>query len=350
MGDRVAWSCATGRLEQVGAPQALYDAPANLFVAGFIGSPRMNLIDLPGHDATPVQRALWCAGCPPRADAQARRAGVRAEHLRVGALGTGVPATVVMAEHLGDVSVLHLRIDGISELLHAKVDASHAHLAAGASVGLLPVAESVLAFDGSGRRESADAGAARLAAGCWRRLPALRRPGLGGRRAAAARDPEAAAGLATGVERRIRCRRTARPEEVGPRHGLQPDGLVQPRAAVLLAVRARRTPWCEDGKLVITARKETRAAAGDWGGQHYTSARLLTRGLAEWTYGFFEIRARLPCGLGTWPAIWMLGVHGEWPANGELDIMEHIGRNPGRVMSTIHTPAGSGAHGVAAAS
>ena len=39
----------------------------------------------------------------------------------------------------------------------------------------------------------------------------------------------------------------------------------------------------------------------------YTSARLLTRGLAEWTYGFFEIRAKLPCGLGTWPAIWMLG-------------------------------------------
>jgi len=103
-----------------------------------------------------------------------------------------------------------------------------------------------------------------------------------------------------------------------------------------------------DGKLLITARKETRADASDWGGQHYTSARLLTRGLAQWTTGFFEIRAKLPCGLGTWPAIWMLGVHGEWPANGELDIMEHIGRNPGRAMSTIHTPAGSGAHGVGA--
>ena len=101
-----------------------------------------------------------------------------------------------------------------------------------------------------------------------------------------------------------------------------------------------------DGKLIITARKETRSAAPDWGGQHYTSARLLTRGLAEWQTGFFEIRAKLPCGLGTWPAIWMLGTHGEWPANGELDIMEHIGRNPGRIMSTVHTPAGSGAHAV----
>ena len=103
------------------------------------------------------------------------------------------------------------------------------------------------------------------------------------------------------------------------------------------------------GKLLITARKESLSAAPDWGGQQYTSARLLTRGLAEWTSGFFEIRAKLPCGLGTWPAIWMLGTHGDWPANGELDIMEHIGRNPGRVMSTIHTLAGSGAHGVGAA-
>jgi multiple sugar transport system ATP-binding protein len=57
-----------------------------------------------------------------------------------------------MAEHLGDVSVLHLRVDGVAELLRAKVDASHAHLAAGASVGLVPAAESVLAFDASGRR------------------------------------------------------------------------------------------------------------------------------------------------------------------------------------------------------
>jgi multiple sugar transport system ATP-binding protein len=77
---------------------------------------------------------------------------VRAEHLRVGPLGTGVPATVVMAEHLGDISVLHLRVDGIADLLHAKVDASHAHLGAGASVGLAPVAASVMAFDGGGKR------------------------------------------------------------------------------------------------------------------------------------------------------------------------------------------------------
>jgi multiple sugar transport system ATP-binding protein len=150
MGTRIA-VFNQGRIEQLGAPLSLYNAPANEFVAAFLGAPRINLVELPGHEATPVQRALWSLLLP-RADAQARRAGVRAEHLRVGALGTGVPATVVMAEHLGDVSVLHLRVDGIPELLHAKVDASHAHLAAGASLGLMPVAESVLAFDGSGRR------------------------------------------------------------------------------------------------------------------------------------------------------------------------------------------------------
>jgi multiple sugar transport system ATP-binding protein len=150
MGTRIA-VFNQGRIEQLGAPLALYNAPANEFVAAFLGAPRINLVDAPGRDATPVQRALWSLLLP-RADAQVRRAGVRAEHLRVGALGAGVPATVVMAEHLGDVSVLHLRVDGMGELLHAKVDAGNAPLAAGASVGLLPAAGAVLAFDAGGGR------------------------------------------------------------------------------------------------------------------------------------------------------------------------------------------------------
>jgi len=150
MGTRIA-VFNQGRIEQLGAPLSLYNAPANEFVAAFLGAPRINLVDAPGRDATPVHRALWSLLLP-GAPAQASRAGVRAEHLRVAALGAGVPATVVMAEQLGDVSVLHLRVDGIAELLHAKVDAGHANLVAGASVGLLPVAESVLAFDAGGRR------------------------------------------------------------------------------------------------------------------------------------------------------------------------------------------------------
>jgi len=100
-----------------------------------------------------------------------------------------------------------------------------------------------------------------------------------------------------------------------------------------------------DGRLVITARKETLSSAADWGGQHYTSARLITQGKAEWTYGFFEVRAKMPCGKGTWPAIWMLGSQGPWPDAGELDILEHVGKEPDRVFSTVHTRAGSGGQG-----
>ena len=94
-----------------------------------------------------------------------------------------------------------------------------------------------------------------------------------------------------------------------------------------------------NGKLIITARKEQLAGAADYGGQSYTSARLFTRGKVEWTYGFFDIRAKLPCGLGTWPAIWMLATKGSWPAMGEIDIMEHVGKKKGEVLGTVHTLA-----------
>lgn len=98
------------------------------------------------------------------------------------------------------------------------------------------------------------------------------------------------------------------------------------------------------GRLVITARRESLSQAPDWGGQKYTSARLITRGKAEWTYGFFEVRARMPCGKGTWPAIWTLGSGGRWPEDGELDIMEHVGKEPQRVSSAVHVKAAHGAN------
>ena len=94
-----------------------------------------------------------------------------------------------------------------------------------------------------------------------------------------------------------------------------------------------------DGKLTITALKERLTAAADYGGQSYTSARLLTRGKANWTYGFFDIRAKLPCGAGTWPAIWTLGENGTWPMLGEIDIMEHVGKKKGEILGTVHTAA-----------
>ena len=98
----------------------------------------------------------------------------------------------------------------------------------------------------------------------------------------------------------------------------------------------------EGGRLIITARKEDLRSAADYGGQHYTSARMITRGKASWTYGFVEVRAKLPCGLGTWPAIWMLGTGGRWPEDGEIDILEQRGTSVGaktEVLGTIHTRA-----------
>jgi beta-glucanase (GH16 family) len=100
-----------------------------------------------------------------------------------------------------------------------------------------------------------------------------------------------------------------------------------------------RNARLEKGRLILEARKETLSADRfpDWGGQTYTSSRLLTKDKASWTYGFFEVRAKLPCARGTWPAIWMLPNVGTWPAGGEIDIMEHVGSQPNVVHATLHT-------------
>ena len=81
----------------------------------------------------------------------------------------------------------------------------------------------------------------------------------------------------------------------------------------------------EGGRLIVEARRER------WQERDYTSVRLNTR--SGWTYGRIEVRAKLPSGRGTWPAIWMLPVdwtYGNrgWPDNGEIDIMEHVGFDP----------------------
>ena len=93
------------------------------------------------------------------------------------------------------------------------------------------------------------------------------------------------------------------------------------------------------GVLTIEARHETLDPAkfADWGGQNYTSARISSTG-AGWTYGFYEIRAKLPCARGTWPAIWMLPVDmKKWPDDGEIDIMEQVGAEPNLIYASLHT-------------
>ena len=90
------------------------------------------------------------------------------------------------------------------------------------------------------------------------------------------------------------------------------------------------------GILNITARREGS------GGREYSSTRMITRGKGDFTYGRFEIKAKLPKGRGTWPAIWMLHsdpIYGVWPASGEIDIMEHVGYDPEKVHASVHTSA-----------
>lgn len=92
--------------------------------------------------------------------------------------------------------------------------------------------------------------------------------------------------------------------------------------------------YVRDGLLTITARIDS------MGGKRYTSARLITKEKGDWLYGRFEIRAKLPTGLGTWPAIWMLSTdweYGGWPASGEIDIMENVGYDPDTIVGSAHT-------------
>jgi licheninase len=95
----------------------------------------------------------------------------------------------------------------------------------------------------------------------------------------------------------------------------------------------------ENGKLVIEARREqlSKARFPDWGGQAYTSAKLIAKQALG--YGFYEVRAKLPCGRGSWPAIWLLPSGGNWPDEGEIDIMEMVGWDPNVVHATLHAGA-----------
>jgi beta-glucanase (GH16 family) len=93
--------------------------------------------------------------------------------------------------------------------------------------------------------------------------------------------------------------------------------------------------FIEEGHLVIQAIKPEESYMG----RDYTSAKLTTLAKADWLYGRFEIRAKLPTGQGLWPAFWLLpsqGRYGGWPSSGEMDIMEMLGHEPNIVHGTLH--------------
>lgn len=100
--------------------------------------------------------------------------------------------------------------------------------------------------------------------------------------------------------------------------------------------------YCKDGVLIIEGRKEQKpnptydTTSRDWGKKrqqiNYTSSSINTREKHSWQYGRFEMRARIPIDNGFWPAFWTLGVAGQWPANGEIDIMEYY---KGKILANI---------------
>lgn len=102
--------------------------------------------------------------------------------------------------------------------------------------------------------------------------------------------------------------------------------------------------WCEGGMLIIEARKEEKpnpryeAGSRDWrrnrAAIQYTSSSLNTRGKHQWQYGRFVMRGRIDISQGLWPAWWTLGVSGQWPRNGEIDIMEYY---KGKLLANIAT-------------
>ena len=106
----------------------------------------------------------------------------------------------------------------------------------------------------------------------------------------------------------------------------------------------------QNGLLVIEAKAE------EFESSFYTSARLLSQGLQEFQYGYIEGRIKVPAGVGTWPAFWMLGANfgrdtanpddSNWPDVGEIDIMEYAGKEPERVLGTIHGPGYAGGGGL----
>lgn len=116
-------------------------------------------------------------------------------------------------------------------------------------------------------------------------------------------------------------------------------GFVRNREAQFYTRARKENARVQGGFLVIEARKESYQNAS------YTSASLTTR--ASWTGGRIEVRARIPTGRGSWPAIWMLGTNIKeigWPACGEIDIMENVGHVPDRIHGTVHVRDQAGKH------
>jgi beta-glucanase (GH16 family) len=115
-------------------------------------------------------------------------------------------------------------------------------------------------------------------------------------------------------------------------------GYIRNHAAQYYTAGRPENARVEHGVLVIEARRD------NWDGKPITSASLNTGGKRSFLYGRIAVRAKLPTGRGTWPAIWMMGegAAGEqlrWPDRGEIDLMENVGFDPQKIHANIHCAA-----------
>jgi len=126
-------------------------------------------------------------------------------------------------------------------------------------------------------------------------------------------------------------------------------GFIRNRELQYYTKNRRENARVENGCLVIEGRVEKYKKTSDatktkgWRGRrdlaHHTSASLITLGKMSWKYGRMEIRAKIPAGKGTWPAIWMMGANRpevQWLRCGEVDILEFVGKKPDDVHSNVH--------------
>ena len=157
LGDRIAVFNA-GRIEQVGTPLDLYARPANKFVAGFLGSPRMNFIQVTGHERAgggtrlrvDPAGAIDVPGAFAMAPSGPLMLGIRPEHLGVTRVEEGLAARIDLLEHLGDSMLVHATLRGTDNTVSIRVPASHTGLRAGVDIGLAPQSSQVLLFSAAG--------------------------------------------------------------------------------------------------------------------------------------------------------------------------------------------------------
>jgi multiple sugar transport system ATP-binding protein len=159
LGQRIAVFNA-GRIEQVGTPLELYHRPANLFVAGFLGSPKMNLlpcwaqVDTQGRARARVAEAgSWeLPSAPASGNWQTlNTVGARPEDMQLLPPGQGVAATVTLVEQLGDCTVVYARVAGIDNDLALRLPGSASGIGVGQVLGLGCAADKLRCFDSQGR-------------------------------------------------------------------------------------------------------------------------------------------------------------------------------------------------------